>query len=358
MTVAKQPLAIFRPAASATVGLGHIRRCLTLAQTMERKGWSWKIALSDGSSFDDIQHSLGLSTSTLIRVPDEANKQNDALAQELKDSADLFVVDDYALEAPFSTAARAWAKAVMAIDDLADRPFDADILLNQNPSFSPASYSGLVPETCKVLTGCGYALLRDEFASARSVARDGRASRPSAAPSRILVSLGGTDDANVTETILSALAGAGAGMEIEVVVTSVFPYLEQVRAMSANIPGLRIHTDVQDMAGLMANVDIAIGAGGTSSYERACLGLPTVLVITADNQLPGATYLEHKGAALIAGHAIRDDKAALGSAVLEHLKHLRQDRDLLNRMSERAFDICDADGKWRVVEEIDRLRQR
>ena len=233
---------------------------------------------------------------------------------------------------------------VMAIDDLADRAHACAILLDQNLGRTGADYEGLVPEGCVNLTGPHYALLRPEFAAARPAALAARATRSGPAQ-HVMVVMGGTDAPDATGWVIGQLAQMNLPSEMTVtaVLGPTAPHLDAVRDALTTLScksDLLVGTD--RMADLMAGSDLAIGAAGSTSWERCALGLPTVIVVIANNQISGATALVASGAAQqVALHA----DSTLSATVVPLLAG-GADR---TQMSQAAAALCDGDGAFRVV---------
>jgi UDP-2,4-diacetamido-2,4,6-trideoxy-beta-L-altropyranose hydrolase len=230
----------------------------------------------------------------------------------------------------------------MVIDDLADRRHQCDLLLDQNLGRSLHDYQGLVPGRCNVMTGPDYALLRPEFASLREPSTKRRA-----APSlrRILISMGGVDVPNATCEVLQALRTAHLppDCEITVVMGGTSPWLSQVRAVASEMPRpTEVLVGVSDMARVMAESDLAIGAAGSTSWERCCLGLPSIVLVLADNQRFISSQLDRAGAAN-ALHLSVDGLGALHRLIDEYSKP-----ENLARMSAAAANVCDGLGAQRI----------
>jgi spore coat polysaccharide biosynthesis predicted glycosyltransferase SpsG/RimJ/RimL family protein N-acetyltransferase len=233
----------------------------------------------------------------------------------------------------------------MVIDDLADRPHACDLLLDQNLGRDAGDYDGLVPETCTRLVGPRYALLRPEFAAARPetlVGRTGRGLR------HLLISMGGVDSGDATSAVLNALRDAPlpVDLRITVIMGSHAPALKRVRALARNMPRpTQVAVDVDDMAARMGAADLAIGAGGATTWERCALGLPSIILEIAANQAEISRAMVDAGAALTPGHLHADKFAArLRAAVAETADHPR-----LAVLSQNAAEICDGDGVGRVM---------
>lgn len=260
--------------------------------------------------------------------------------------ADWLVVDHYALDARWEQQVATLAGRVMVIDDLADRQHECALLLDQNLGRVASDYDGLVPKDCMRLIGPEYALLRPEFAPLREFSLQ-RREQPEL--KRILISLGGVDRTNVTSQVLDALAETALPGEthLDIIMGASAPYLDEVRQQAARLSFMAtVNVNVGDMAERMCLADLSIGAAGGTSWERCCLGLPAVLVILADNQVPGARALEAAGAALTVADP-ETVQAALPSALVKI-----GEPGCLQRMSRAAAAITDGKGASSVMESM------
>ena len=175
---------------------------------------------------------------------------------------------------------RETAKQIMVIDDIADRQHDCDVLLDQNfYTDMQTRYIGKVPAHCQLLLGPRYALLRDEFRKLREQVQ------PRTGPvKRILVFFGGVDADNYTGRVIKVLTEMDIkGLYVDVVIGAQHPYRADIE-INCSTEGFVCHVQTDKMAKLMAAADLAIGAGGSATWERCCLGLPTFAICTADNQ--------------------------------------------------------------------------
>lgn len=314
----------FRADASLDIGIGHVMRCLTLADALRAHGANCHFICREhpGHLLDQIRqrgfsvHALSCcqtderpKNETGALQPARAHwlgsdwqtdvRQTGAILAELQ--PDWLVVDHYALDTRWEQAMKGHYKKLLVIDDLADRHHICDVLLDQNLGREAKDYAALVPDHCMVLAGPQYALLRPEFAALReySLRR-----REVPALKQILITMGGVDQPNATGKVIEALRACPLPLDcrITVVMGAQAPWLEQVHALAATLPWpTEVRVDISDMAQVMADSDLAIGAAGSTSWERCCLGLPTLLVVLAENQWAGARALQTQGAALLLG---------------------------------------------------------
>ena len=341
-------LALFRLDASPQIGGGHAFRCLALAQALATAGWRCAFAGTN----ETLETVPALAQWPFIALPpasrDGGSREAAALAAAAG-RADLLVVDHYGRGAAFETDCRAFARTVLAIEDLPDRRHDCDLLLDVAPDRVAADYRGRVPPECRLMLGPSYALLHNEFAIRRAEAGLLGDS------GRLLVSVGATDAANATALVLTGLERSHLpdGSTVDVALTSAAPHLPEIRRRVAEARHrMALHVDPPSMSALMAGADFAIGAGGSAAWERCCLGLPSILLTLADNQRPNARALERAGAALTL------DSPPNPASVARAVSDLAADPDRLRSMAAAARRLCDGRGAGRVVAEIDPPRAR
>lgn len=328
--------AIFRADALSGIGGGHVMRCLTLARRLVASGWA--VGFACAAETLTVVPSLAADMEVLEAI-DGQSLDAAALARRWPNGCDVLVVDHYSLDARFETSCRGWAANVVAIDDLADRPHDCDVLIDATPTRDILEYSDLTPANALVLTGAEYALLRPEFAAVR---REALARRNGVANvRRILVSLGLTDLNGVSEQAARVLLAMNANFMIDVVIGAGAPSKAALEQLAAQDSRLCVHVDPTNMAILMASADLAIGGGGTTSWERCCLGLPTVIMVLADNQRLPSTRLQEAGAALLASDTS-------GHRISDIVGRLANDSQSLRRMAAAAALLVDGRGSERV----------
>lgn len=332
---------VFRVDSSIQIGLGHLMRCVALADELKREGCTvtFLCRALEGNLIESVEHKVIVLEKNDDFQSDDlylnwlgASQGRDAeqTIKVMPKMTDLLVVDSYALGQYWHQKLRAHTKKILVIDDLADRQFDCDILLNQNLGVEEKVYEGRVPRDCKLLLGCNYALLRPEFSETRTKALEKR--RYNTEIENILVSLGGSDIDNVTYDILQQL---DSKFNIVVVLGKTSPNIKMIKAYAEN-KNIEVIVDANNMSELMLNADIAIGAGGSTSWERCCLGLPTLLCVLADNQRDAAERLEALGAVIIINNLKTD------------LQLIIENPDYQNIMSNNAKSICDGLGCKRV----------
>ncbi|MEO6517093.1 MAG: UDP-2,4-diacetamido-2,4,6-trideoxy-beta-L-altropyranose hydrolase [Steroidobacteraceae bacterium] len=270
---------MFRVDGGQQIGSGHVVRCLTLASELSRRGAHANfICRNVAGHFAELIESAGFGVELLDANDDDAAATRKLLTQH---AAQWLVVDHYGLDAAFESAQRDVVGRIMVLDDLADRLHDCDLLLDQNfhGTAGQRRYENLVPRPCRLLQGPRYALVQREYAMLREMLG------PRGAPRRVLVFFGGSDATNETSKAVAALLQPEfAGLAVDVVVGRNHPDPEGIRALARERDGIVVHRPLGTLAGLMFRADVALGAGGTATWERLALELPTAVVTVADNQ--------------------------------------------------------------------------
>jgi UDP-2,4-diacetamido-2,4,6-trideoxy-beta-L-altropyranose hydrolase len=258
---------------------------------------------------------------------------------------DLFVLDHYALDYRFERKIRYYAEYILVIDDLADRRHDCDILLDQNlqPNIL-TRYNNLVPENCLKLLGPQYALLRPEFGEERRrmKPRDGKVER-------MLVFFGGIDKDNVTAMALNALTKMNLdSIAIDVVIGGNNPHRSEIEKIVQKMGTVSLHCQVTNFAHLMAEADLALCASGTTTWERCALGLPTLMIAVAENQVTASVACHEAGVAQYLGK--------FGEVTAEIIKNSLADMlaspGRITEMGKKAQELVDAKGCERVSQII------
>ena len=336
--------AVFRADASPAIGGGHIMRCLTLANTLRASGWRCDFAVRQPSM--ECIPALSQSGHQTTTLDGDTEAEPALMKQYWPQGIDCLIADHYGRDEAFESGCRSWARRIVAIDDLADRRHDCDNLLDQTLGRAATDYAPLVPESCAILTGPRYALLRPEFAAARpaSLARRG-----GGGVGRILVGLGATDPDNATEEVLRGIVLSGLPVTVDVMIGPAATHLERLRRFVEEMPlTCELHVGTAEVAGLMERADVAIGAAGTTSWERCCLGLPSLLVVTATNQEKIAAALQKAGAARIVAPLGGLSAQLIAAALVD----LTAKPNSLGRMAECAAEVTDGRGAERFCEAI------
>ena len=325
---------VFRVDSSVRMGMGHLIRCLTLAETLQKRGAQIRFICREhaGSLITLLQQKAipvtvlpAPATNVAVRSEDysvwlgvtqtvDAEQTIEALDG---DQPDWLVVDHYGLGFDWEQQLRPHVSKLLVIDDLANRRHECDILLDQNYSTEGnRHYASLVTDNCKLLVGPRYALLHSEYTTYRKTlhARDGQVKR-------VLVFFGGSDSHNMTGLTLEALSQTELRhLEVDVVIGANNPHRKMIERAAAERPQTRIYGPRPHLADLMTQADLAIGAGGATTWERMCLGLPTVVISIAENQRPASEALIESQLIYYAGH-FTDIKTDYLTQLLHRLSH-------------------------------------
>ncbi len=312
---------LFRTDASATIGLGHVMRCLALAETAGNAGHTAVFVMAPGASA--VEERLKEGRFNVIILDAKPGSSDDA-AQCVKtakaEAADFIVVDGYHFSGAYQAALQKSGIPLLFIDDYGHgAPYAADLILNQN------SYAPNHPEwyadrrsDARLLLGCTYTMLRREFLTAKRQKKE----IPDTASS-VLVTMGGGDPQNATLKILQALQAIRAiPLAVTVVIGGANPHRAQIESARGDA---RIIVDTKEMPRLMAQADMCIAAAGTTSYELASLGVPSLLCVLADNQRAVAENLRQRNVAAFLGNPLELPVDRIAQEILGLLKN-REER--------------------------------
>jgi len=356
---------VFRVDASVQIGIGHVMRCLTLAEALRNTGEQVEfICRKFRGNLIHLIQSKGFFVYELPIVADDVTKKKRKYTTDkhlshsnwlgtsqhcdaelcvslLKDKKPSWlIVDHYAIDATWQSLLKRYCQKLMVIDDLGDRHHTCDLLLDQNFGSSNSKYEGLVSNECAILTGSSYALLRPEFIKLREYSLQRRVNSQLKS---VLISFGGVDPKNYTTKALEIIkmSALPRSIEITIVMGVTAPNIGKVKQLVETFPyETEIKVNVTGMAKLMANADLAIGATGATTLERCCLGLPSIQAVIADNQK------------LIAEN-LSSINAIKYIEKMEDINTLLLTADnWMHTTSQRAASICDGAGTVRVIEAI------
>ena len=353
--------------ASLSIGSGHVTRCRTLARTLQQR--SAEIVFLCRRQPGDLIALLEKEFRVLT-LPEQALSLCEGLegrelyaawlgcsqAQDAEDCltvlsstglhcADWLLVDHYGLGAIWQSQVQVGLDSdvpcrLLVIDDLADRPHQADLLLDQNffGSDTDQRYKGLVPAHCRQLLGPHYALLGPEYAQLQPLVS------MRTELSRVLVFFGGVDPDNLTARALEALTHKDLEhLAVDVVLGRQSPHRNGVEALAAQRPFTRMHTTLPSLAGLIARADLGIGAGGATTWERACLKLPSLVVTIAANQTPFAAALHQAAHLQLLGDAATVSVEQIRSVLLARIA------DSVQHHRDAGGDLTDGFGASRLA---------
>jgi UDP-2,4-diacetamido-2,4,6-trideoxy-beta-L-altropyranose hydrolase len=331
-------LAVFRLDARPESGLGHLSRCGALAGALRKAGWRIAAALGDEKP-PIAPHGF----TECVTLSDAGRA--DALRTQWPDGCDLLVVDHYGLDTEFESGCRGWARCILAMDDGTGRHHECDLLLDAAAQNMGESYRPFIPVGCEILAGPSFALLPDETRQARcaALARD-----RSAKPRRAVIYLGGAEDGRLTLLLRDALTAIDPTLDIDIVLPAAAARSLVAARPAARSSAVRVHDAAPSLTPIFGAADIAIGAAGVTAWERCCLGLPSLAIVTAENQRGVAAYLRATGAATVIDQTEAEDPVKLHAV----LASLLTDGEARQSMARAAADLCDGEGPHRVAEAL------
>lgn len=335
---------------AAMIGSGHLMRCLTLAERLKKTGAD---ILFICRNFPGDMNELIVKKNFIVHVlPFDSYPFVDSvdnfiaalkgdIVTDLKYTQDVLmqyglfdwvVVDHYALDKDWEQGIRKYTGKIWVIDDLANRFHDCDVLLDQNYQFGQNErYKGLVPQNCKILLGPKYLLLREEFLknSHHKRIRTGTVER-------IQIFFGGSDPTGETLKALKAVTLLNRpDIHVDVIVGQANPKKEEVQAYCSKLANVTYYCQVDNMAELMVEADLAIGAGGSATWERCFVGLPALSIVIADNQRTENEEFEATGAFINLGW--HEDITV--NHLADSIRRVIEQPDILKDMSNKAKKI-------------------
>jgi UDP-2,4-diacetamido-2,4,6-trideoxy-beta-L-altropyranose hydrolase len=356
---------VFRADASLEIGTGHVMRCLTFAQTLRDKGVRCRFVCREypGNLLEVIrQHGFETQALPMEAILHQQIVQRESRSetvhlhsdwqtdaeQTINCISDLVVswliVDHYALDKRWEVALKSHCRKLMVIDDLANRRHDCDILLDQNYYTNLSTrYKGLVPSRCASFLGPTHVLLRDEFYKAKT-----NAQMKSGVVKRILVFFGGSDSTNQTQRIVEAIPLLNRpDIFFDIVVGASNANTVMIEDLTNKLANATYYCQVNNMAALMLKADLAIGAGGSTMWERCYLGLPTITVIFAVNQQRTTEDVAKLGAIKYLGWSSKLTSIDYSTVIRKLIKNPKQ----LRKMSQISLDLVNT-AKKSMVEHL------
>lgn len=349
---------LIRADSGTDVGSGHIMRCLALADNLKFKFKEISFVSNQQSGhLSEFIESKGFTVHKLINYDNiEDSQQNfsslttkedaiqtiEIIKEKIKKPVWL-IVDNYNIDIQWESFLRKEVEKIIVIDDLANRSHDCDLLLDQNLYDNMEErYNGLIPKNCQKLFGPKFALLRSEFKKIRKTItkrHDGI--------QRIFISFGGSDPTNETSKAIKATSLLGMrNLKVDVIVGSSNPNKDSIRQLCSNLHNTSFYHQIDNIAELMSKADVGIGAGGSMTWERCCVGLPAIVSVISQNQLKIATTMAQRGYLINLGEADF-------LSPIDYTKAIQRfDKELLCSMSEKCMNLVDGEGSERVVKEI------
>jgi UDP-2,4-diacetamido-2,4,6-trideoxy-beta-L-altropyranose hydrolase len=331
---------LFRVDASETLGKGHLSRCLNLANKL----------LNERNSIYFITNTLSSSNSNLIRgfgfkhIEISKNSNDNGLDETLEITKKLgsvgsIVIDHYQIGFEWEKRVSFLIPRLVVIDDLANRAHHCHYLIDQTLGRLKSDYTKLVASDCKLLLGSEYSLISRDYTMLREKSIEKRQHTDQL--NKILVAFGGGDPSIALLKVSDDLALLEKKYTIYFVTRSTMDAKDELMAKLNNTHhDVKVFTDISDLSELVYMSDLSVGAGGISSYERCCLGLPTVLIKLADNQSGNASSLQSAGAVYYLGSICDIVRGAIAKAI----NNIMSNYDFWKSISDKSILVCDGQG--------------
>jgi UDP-2,4-diacetamido-2,4,6-trideoxy-beta-L-altropyranose hydrolase len=352
----------FRVDASATIGTGHFMRCFTLANQLLKQGHAVTFISRHylPSMVSMLQHSeipfKVLPPASSSKISDDNiyadwlgtsqfQDAEDTITALLDAKVDWIIVDHYSLDCTWEVKLRPYTDNIMVIDDLANRKHACDLLLDQNyypKEFNP--YLNLVSPACRILLGPKYALLRPEFAHLRA-----QTNHSDNQIHRVLIFFGGIDEGDYTSKAIKAISALkNETFAVDVVIGDQHPNKDNIVRICQQL-SYHCHVQTNKMAELIAQAYIGIGAGGSSTWERCALGLPTITLCVADNQRALCQNAASAGAIYYPDWTDHN----LINEIRIHFEAMLKNPFLCKAISQNAMQLVDTNGTNRIASLFD-----
>jgi UDP-2,4-diacetamido-2,4,6-trideoxy-beta-L-altropyranose hydrolase len=353
-----------RTDSSHYIGTGHVMRCLTLGTELKNSGHNVTfISRNLPGNIINLIEEQGFFVNILsspnnmeigLKMTDHSNWlgvswQEDAdetvqYLSSIENRIDLLIIDHYSIDDKWEKQVRNYAEVLMVIDDTADRKHDADILLDQNYYLNiNERYQGKVPEHCVLLLGPKFSLLRDEFINSRNLKRS------FSKVSDVFVFFGGTDPTNETSKTIEAIEKLDfTHITFHIVLGNSNPNKDNIKLKCDQFDNVRFYCQINNMAELMSRSQLAISAGGSTTWERYCLGLPAITIAVANNQIE----IAETNAKLGIDSYLGESKYIKSEMIIDAIEQLIISTESLENSSKKAMNLVDGLGKKRVINQI------
>lgn len=351
---------VFRVDSSDKMGSGHVMRCLMLANSLLDEGHYVKFLCREhnGNIYDILQNPLlnfTLLKNTNLNYSNKddnswlgVNQEEDAI-QTIKsldgEVYDWLIIDHYFLDFNWERKLKKYVKKILVIDDLANRTHECNILVDSNyvDNFHKR-YQNKTNSTCLKLLGPDYCFISKEFHKFRNSPR-----KRSNIVDRVLIYFGGVDQYNLTEKCLKIFSGNNLKhIKLDIVVGGMNKNHKNIKIITSKRDSTYIHRSLPNLANLMNSADLSIGAGGVTTWERMFLGLPSIIITIAENQIAGAEELSKNNYITYLGHYNELSPDQLKNSIIKKI----EDRDNLFLESHSAENLVDGNGLSRIMSHI------
>jgi UDP-2,4-diacetamido-2,4,6-trideoxy-beta-L-altropyranose hydrolase len=337
---------VFRVDSGNGIGWGHMMRCFSLAEAFSSK--NVKISFISRKLSGSLCKFIEENGYDVHYLPNKDLEWKNDAEKTIKiinnlDPVDWLVVDNYELNDTWETILKPYTKKIMVIDDMTKRKHNCDLILDQNfYENMKKCYDGLIPVNCKKLIGPKFALLRKDFLRIRKNLRkrDGKIKR-------ILVSFGSSDPTNEITKVIEAINKLdNKQIKIDLVLGIPNKTSKNIDKFFSKKLNITCHYQSTKIAQLMEKADLSIGSGGSTTWERCCLGLPSIVSISADNQKKLTEAVAKNGCSINLGFVNKLSSRDYQKAITNI------DSLTLIRMSQKCIKLVDGNGIYRVVDEL------
>lgn len=359
----------FRADANPEIGMGHLMRCLSIADASRRAGHSITFVLASDAASGIIRDR---GYDTLILGSDYKDTESEIrLWKPAERSAiDCLFVDSYFVTEKYLKSLKNMIGSgkIIYMDDLASFAYPADILINYNAYGPELDYRGLyqssrIPEP-KLILGVEYAPLREMFRGVPERKQPEHAEN-------ILISTGGSDELHLSLKLIRHLSEKQdvetGNRKYHFLIGTMNEDKAEIKELTENTGYITLHENVSDMRKLIEGMDMAVSAAGSTTYEICACGVPLVTYILADNQIRGAEALEGLGIAVNTGDIRKpgtaDPKAVINgelkedaaARIMKAVDELDKNRNMRAAMGRRMQDMIDGCGADRIIKEVDNV---
>ena len=330
------------------VGLGHVMRCFALAEFIKNMNFnvyfiSKKIKGNISRNIENNGYRVFHLDSKLIKSS-KPNWKIDALKtskiiQHFKNQKNLLLVDNYGLSEKWETTLKSIVDKIVVIDDFSNRSHNCNLFIDQNLHTSKKKINKKIPKNCKKLLGPKYALLRKEFILSRKIVK-----KRSGKINRILISFGGSDEKNQTLKVIKKIVDEK--INVDVIVGEPNKNKTKIKKICSRMENFTYYQQPKNIAKIMKKADLAIGAGGIITWERCCLGLPSIVAIVSKNQEDATNAVSKKGCLINLGRV----EQLTSEDYLNAIRNLNSRK--LIRMHKKCLELVDGKGTERVAKQI------
>ncbi len=355
---------LFRTDSSAKIGSGHVIRCLSLAFTLKAKGHECIFICQDlkGNSIKKIKQNGFEVIMLKIKQHEKISHyrkwldvnwridSHNVIEKLKKHQFDWVIIDHYSLSYEWEKKIKPFTKKIMVIDDFVNRKHYCDLLLNQSYGVKKQQYKNIVPKNCKLLLGSKYALINQNFLKARLKLKS-----RNAVVKRALIYFGSGGHTAKYIKIISKIFNESFFPKIflDVVIDKNIKKSNEIVVSLNKRSNCCVHSDLPDLSYLMSKADISIGAAGSATWERCCLGIPTILISTALNQKLNLKAMKLTNAAIV----LKLNKN-LENKIREFFFLLCTNSKIYLKISKKAFSICDGNGIDRIINFLNYYEQK